>query len=152
MDELTSFNSINFSLLDLTINFAIGVMLLTLIPLHYSYSAKKRVLRKDIALTLPVIGLTTLLIITVVKSSLVLSFDLVGPPSIEHFRTQIKEPQELAYIFIAISVGLFLGADQRKAAIAGIIIIFDRIFNLLSTLLKREKRDFKHFLYLSNTN
>ena len=59
MDIQTSFNSINFSLLDLTINFAIGVVLLGLISVHYSYSAKKRVLRKDIALTLPVIGLWT---------------------------------------------------------------------------------------------
>ena len=42
MNNLVSFNSINFSLLDLTINFAIGVVLLTLIPLHYSYSANQR--------------------------------------------------------------------------------------------------------------
>jgi len=123
MDLSTSFNSINFSLLDLTINFAIGVVLLALISLHYSYSAKKRILRKDIALTLPVIGLTTLLVITVVKSSLALSLGLVGALSIVRFRTPIKEPEELAYIFMAISVGLCLGADQREAAVAGVLII-----------------------------
>lgn len=140
MNLPTSFNSINFSLVDLTINFAIGVALLALISLHYSYSAKKRMLRKDIALTLPVIGLTTLLVITVVKSSLALSLGLVGALSIVRFRTPIKEPEELAYIFMAISVGLCLGADQREAAIAGILIILTA-FSVYSHISSKEKKE-----------
>lgn len=150
MNNLTSFNSINFSLLDLTINFAIGVVLLALISIHYSYSAKKRVLRKDIALTLPVIGLTTLLVITVVKSSLALSLGLVGALSIVRFRTPIKEPEELAYIFMAISVGLCLGADQREAAIAGIIIILIA-FSIYSQLYSKEKKESSNIILTFQT-
>ena len=133
------FDPLNFSLLDLTINFVIGTLLLALISVHYSYSAKKRVLRKDIALTLPVIGLTTLLVITVVKSSLALSLGLVGALSIVRFRTPIKEPEELAYIFMSISVGLCLGADQREAAVVGISIIL-LAFSLYARFTFQEKK------------
>jgi uncharacterized membrane protein YhiD involved in acid resistance len=67
-------------------------------------------------LVLPVICLTTLLVISVVKSSLALSLGLVGALSIVRFRTPIKEPEELAYIFLSIAIGLALGADQREVA------------------------------------
>ncbi len=55
---------------------------------------------------------TMVLIITVVKSSLALSLGLVGALSIVRFRTPIKEPEELVYLFLAIAVGLGLGANQ----------------------------------------
>jgi len=56
--------------------------------------------------------LTTVLVISVVKSSLALSLGLVGALSIVRFRTPVKEPEELAYLFVAIAIGLGLGADQ----------------------------------------
>ena len=74
-------------------------------------------------MVLPIICLTTLLVISVVKSSLALSLGLVGALSIVRFRTPIKEPEELAYIFLAIAVGLALGADQREVASIAMIII-----------------------------
>ena len=84
---------------------------------------KKRYLRRDLGLVLPVICLTTLLVITVVKSSLALSLGLVGALSIVRFRTPIKEPEELAYIFLAIAIGLALGADQQKVATVSTLIV-----------------------------
>ncbi|MBI4576177.1 MAG: DUF4956 domain-containing protein [Planctomycetes bacterium] len=55
---------------------------------------------------------TTMLIITVVKYSLALSLGLVGALSIVRFRAPVKEPEELAYLFLAIGLGLGFGADQ----------------------------------------
>jgi hypothetical protein len=69
--------------------------------------------RKAFAQNLVLIATTTMLIITIVKSSLALSLGLVGALSIVRFRTAIKEPEELAYLFLAIAIGLGLGADQR---------------------------------------
>ena len=63
------------------------------------------------------------LVISVVKSSLALSLGLVGALSIVRFRTPIKEPEELAYIFLAIAIGLALGADQREVAAIALPII-----------------------------
>ena len=84
---------------------------------------KNDFLRRDLGLVLPVICLTTLLVISVVKSSLALSLGLVGALSIVRFRTPIKEPEELAYIFLAIAIGLALGADQREVAAIALPII-----------------------------
>jgi len=124
---------INFSLFDLSLNLGIGFLLSTIISLHYLYRSKTRILRKDLAYALPAIGLTTLLVITVVKSSLALSLGLVGALSIVRFRTPIKEPEELAYMFLSIALGLCLGADQREAALIGIPFIL-LIFSITSLM------------------
>ena len=61
---------------------------------------------------IPVLSAVVFLVILVVKSSLALSLGLVGALSIVRFRTPIKEPFELAYIFGVIAIGLGTGAGQ----------------------------------------
>ena len=61
-------------------------------------------------------------VISIVKSSLALSLGLVGALSIVRFRAAIKEPEELTYLFLAISIGLGLGADQRLIIIISFIL------------------------------
>ena len=68
-------------------------------------------------------SMTTMFIITVVKSSLALSLGLVGALSIVRFRAAIKEPEELSYLFLTIAIGLGLGADQRLITIVAFIVI-----------------------------
>ena len=75
------------------------------------------------ARNLVLISMTTCLIITVVKSSLALSLGLVGALSIVRFRTPIKEPEELAYLFLAIAVGVGLGANQPLLTLVGFGVI-----------------------------
>jgi len=69
------------------------------------------------------ISMTTMLIITIVKSSLALSLGLVGALSIVRFRAAIKEPEELAYLFLVIGIGLGLGANQRITTIIAFLFI-----------------------------
>ena len=69
------------------------------------------------------ISLTTMLIISIVKSSLALSLGLIGALSIVRFRAAIKEPEELSYLFLAIAVGLGMGAGQRVITIVAILAI-----------------------------
>ncbi len=68
--------------------------------------------REQFARNFLLVTTTTMLIITIVKSSLALSLGLVGALSIIRFRAAIKEPEELSYLFLAISVGLGFGAEQ----------------------------------------
>jgi len=60
---------------------------------------------------LPILSGIVFLIILVVKSSIALSLGLVGALSIVRFRTPIKEPEELVYLFLAIAVGLGCAAN-----------------------------------------
>lgn len=80
--------------------------------------------RQAFARNFLMLTMTTMLIITVVKSSLALSLGLVGALSIVRFRAAIKEPEELAYLFLAIAIGLGLGANQRILTLVafGVII------------------------------
>lgn len=57
-----------------------------------------------------ILAITTMFIISVVKSSLALSLGLVGALSIVRFRAAIKEPEELIYLFLTIAIGLGCGA------------------------------------------
>jgi uncharacterized membrane protein YhiD involved in acid resistance len=68
------------------------------------------------------IAFTTMLIISIVKSSLALSLGLVGALSIVRFRAAIKEPEELIYLFFAISIGLGLGANQITIVLVAFVI------------------------------
>ena len=70
-----------------------------------------------------IVGLSTVLIISVVKSSLALSLGLVGALSIVRFRTPIKDPEELGYLFLVIASGLAAGAEQEVALIVSIPLI-----------------------------
>ena len=65
---------------------------------------------------------TTILVISVVKSSLALSLGLVGALSIVRFRAAIKDPEELVYLFFCIAVGLALGANKWIEAMAGVLV------------------------------
>jgi uncharacterized membrane protein YhiD involved in acid resistance len=101
--------------------------------------------RAKFAYLLPVLSMTTALVISLIKSSLALSLGLVGALSIVRFRAAIKEPEELLYLFIAIAIGLGAGADQRVVAIVGAIMILG--FLMLRTLLARKPQ--RSNLYLT---
>ena len=113
---------------DFVINMILTFFLTLLISIIYVRFGNAISNRKRFARNLILIALTTMLIITIVKSSLALSLGLVGALSIVRFRTPIKEPEELAYLFISIGVGLGLGAGQRAVTIIGCLFILAVIY------------------------
>jgi len=77
--------------------------------------------RKAFARNFIVLAITTMFIISVVKSSLALSLGLVGALSIVRFRSAIKEPEELTYLFLTIAIGLGCGAGLTVLTIISFI-------------------------------
>ena len=118
----------SIQLADFAINMILAFLLTLLISFIYVRYGNAISNRKMFARNLILIALTTMLIITIVKSSLALSLGLVGALSIVRFRTPIKEPEELAYLFISIGVGLGLGAGQRAVTIIGCLFILAVIY------------------------
>ena len=94
-------------------------LVLTAILSYGNSLSNKRVFASNFEL----IAITTMIIITIVKSSLALSLGLVGALSIVRFRAAIKEPQELAYLFFTIAIGLGMGADQRVITLIGFVFL-----------------------------
>jgi hypothetical protein len=111
------------SLIALLLNLAVGAVLGVVIRWHFQRFGSTLSNRGEFAIVFPFVLLTTVLIITVVKSSLALSLGLVGALSIVRFRTPIKEPEELAYLFITIAIGLGLGANQTLITITAALFI-----------------------------
>lgn len=109
--------------LSLGIAAVLGVIL-GQVYIHFGQSLSNRRL---FARNFLVLVVTTTLIISIVRSSLALSLGLVGALSIVRFRAAIKEPEELAFLFLAISVGLGLGAGQALVTIVALIVILGLI-------------------------
>ena len=123
--ELSMFENFQpLSIVSLVLHLGIGAVLSILLRWHFRKFGSTLSNREEFGQVFPFVLLTTILIISIVKSSLALSLGLVGALSIVRFRTPIKEPEELAYLFIAIAIGLGLGAEQTLATVvAGIIIL-----------------------------
>ena len=99
------------------------------ILIAYSYKLSSSISGgRQIATSLLPLTLTICVIITVVKSSLTLSLGLVGALSIVRFRTPIKDPEDLVYLFISIVAGLGFGANQNlftAVSISAILLILN---------------------------
>lgn len=119
LNNLETFNEIDY--LRTIISFFCCVILSFALKLLYIEKATSLSNTFQIANSLPILSLIVFFVIMIVKSSLALSLGLVGALSIVRFRTPIKEPEELIYLFLAISIGLGFGAGQIIPS--GIIII-----------------------------
>ncbi len=99
-------------LLQTLINFAICIMMSFILRYFYIGRSFSLTGKLHIGSIIPVLSAVIFLVIVVVKSSLALSLGLVGALSIVRFRTPIKEPEELVYLFLAIALGLGYGAGH----------------------------------------
>lgn len=120
---LTAYQGVHIALFDFIINLILVALLTYLLGRLYVACGGALSNRKRFSANFIPLGMTTMIIIVVVKSSLALSLGLVGALSIVRFRTAIKEPEELTYLFLTIAIGLGLGADQRAVTILGTLVV-----------------------------
>jgi uncharacterized membrane protein YhiD involved in acid resistance len=83
-------------------------------------------------------------VILIVKSSIALSLGLVGALSIVRFRTPIKEPEELVYLFFAIAIGLGFGSGQSSTT-AVVMIASLLVFRFSYGIKYNKKTSFNEF-------
>ena len=114
--------TIQIDLTNFIINLITAIILSFLVRETYNRTARTLSNVKNFSKNFVILGLTTAIIITIVKSSLALSLGLVGALSIVRFRAAIKEPEELVFLFLIISIGLGCGAGQLSITIIGTII------------------------------
>ena len=115
------------SLSDFLIGIAVAAPLLLFLRLFYVRFGHAVSNRSRFASNFLPLGLTTMLIITIVQSSIALSLGLVGALSIVRFRAAIKDPEELTYLFLVIAIGLACGAGQPLLALLAFVIILGLI-------------------------
>ncbi len=147
--EFLATQSIDIEPIAFIINLLLAALLSYLLSRMYVRFGTSLSNRGAFAKNFVLISMTTMLIITIVKSSLALSLGLVGALSIVRFRAAIKEPEELAFLFLAIAIGLGLGADQRVITIVAFLVI--SLIALVGNYARRHKqRENLHLTVASN--
>ena len=118
----------NIPLDEFFLNIIVVAILVSLLGLFYTRFGNSLSNRKKFADNFLPLGLATLLVIMIVKSSIALSLGLVGALSIVRFRAAIKDPEELTYLFFVIGIGLAGGANQPILAVIAFLVIISILF------------------------
>ncbi len=118
LDKISS-----FSMLDTAIALGLAFILGLFIFMVYKKTFKGVMYSANFGVSLLAMTLITTLIIMAISSNVILSLGMVGALSIVRFRSAIKEPIDIAFLFWAISIGIVLGAGLIPLAIFGSLFI-----------------------------
>lgn len=103
----------NAILVALFVTMLIGVYIF----LVYRVVSRKAFYSKNFNISLVALAMITAAIILTIQSSVVISLGMVGALSIVRFRTAIKDPMDLVFLFWSISVGIICGAGLFQVAV-----------------------------------
>ncbi len=118
LEKAAEFSVMDF-VIAMALSFALGLFIFWIYKKTYHgvmYSA-------SFGISLMAMSMITTLVILAVTSNVVLSLGMVGALSIVRFRTAIKEPMDIAFLFWAIAVGIVLGAGLIPLAVFGSVSI-----------------------------
>ena len=118
---LTNVTSVSLLDMVLALVLAFGVGLFVFFIYKKTYSGV--MYSSSFGVTLIALTMITTLVILAVTSNVVLSLGMVGALSIVRFRTAIKEPMDIAFLFWSIAVGIVLGAGLIPLAVFGSVVI-----------------------------
>ena len=130
---LEGYASVELSAKQIIIVIFFAILLGLYIYAVYRFMTKKTFYSKSFNISLVLMSVITAAIILTVQSSVVISLGMVGALSIVRFRTAIKDPMDLAFLFWAISVGIICGAGLVEIALilslvaTAVIFVLDRI-------------------------
>lgn len=110
------------------------------IYLIYRFCYRGIVYSDNFNVLLVMITAITAFIIMTISSNVVLSLGMVGALSIVRFRTAIKDPLDIGFLFWAIAAGLTAGAGLYFVAVFGTVLI--AIIYIVFSLLKKEKKNY----------
>lgn len=135
----------SFSALDMVIAMALALALGLFIFLVYKKTFSGVMYSQSFGVSLVGMTLITTLIILAITSNVVLSLGMVGALSIVRFRTAIKEPIDIVFLFWAISAGIVLGAGLIPLAVFGSVFIG----LILLALVNKKSRENPYILALA---
>ena len=108
---------------DIIVSFLMAAVVGIFIFIVYKFTFGGIMYSRNFNISLIVLTIMTNFIILAVSSNVVLSLGMVGALSIVRFRTAIKDPMDLVFLFWAIGVGIVVGARFHSLAIIGSVLI-----------------------------
>ncbi len=116
-------NIASISILDMVLSMALAFAIGMFIFLIYKKTFSGVMYSSSFGVTLVALTMISTLVILAVTSNVVLSLGMVGALSIVRFRTAIKEPLDIAFLFWSIAVGIVLAAGMIPLAVFGSVVI-----------------------------
>lgn len=107
------------SMLDMVLALALSFILGLFIYFIYKKTYAGVMYSASFGITLIALNLITTLVILAITSNIILSLGMVGALSIVRFRTAIKEPMDIAFLFWSIACGIVLAAGLLPLAVLG---------------------------------
>lgn len=120
---LNAFNTGTLDISNILTTFVICILLTCIISLVYRLKATRYFYSNEFAVSLVALSLVTTSVILTVQTSVVVSLGMVGALSIVRFRTAIKSPLDLVFLFWSISVGIICGAGVFSIGIILTLVI-----------------------------
>lgn len=113
----------SLSIIDIGVAMILSLALGLFIMAIYKKTFRGVMYSQSFCISLLAMTLITTLIILAITSNVILSLGMVGALSIVRFRSAIKEPMDIAFLFWSISVGIVTGAGLISLAVLGSIFI-----------------------------
>ena len=120
---LEGFTSMDISAGRIMATFTVTCILACYIFLIYRLMTRKSFYSKGFNVSLAAISVITAAIILAMQSNLVISLGMVGALSIVRFRTAIKDPMDLVFLFWSISIGIICGAGLYEVALLTCLVV-----------------------------
>lgn len=114
---LEGFSSMELGFKEIMVVFLITACLAFYIFLVYRTVTRRTFYSKNFNISLAMLCLITSAVILTIQFSIVISLGMVGALSIVRFRTAIKDPMDLVFLFWSISVGIICGAGLAEVAV-----------------------------------
>ena len=145
-------NVSEFSVLDTVLGLAVSLVIGLFIFLIYKKTLTGVMYSSGFALTLVGLSLVTTLVIMAVTSNVVLSLGMVGALSIIRFRTAIKEPVEIVFLFWSLAVGIVVGAGLLPLAVIGSALIGVILLLFANRKVRNDRGDRQYPVHLRVAN
>lgn len=130
---LEGYASVRIDVAHIVMCMAVTVLIAAYIFLVYRMVNKNAFYNRNFNLSLIALSVITAAVILTIQSNIVISLGMVGALSIVRFRTAIKDPMDLVFLFWSISAGIICGAGFAVVAVVAsivitvIILLFDRV-------------------------
>ncbi len=128
-------------------NMFVTAILVMIIYVVYRKTYDGVLYSKNFNVTLVMMGIVTSLAVMAISGNLALSLGMIGALSIVRYRSAIKDPKDIGYIFWVITIGIICGVSYYKLAIfstlflSGLLLLFSKKFTLASPYLLIIKYD-----------
>lgn len=119
LDDLSTIFQFDLTIDQIIVNTAIATICGFFIMYLYRITYQGPSYSQSFAGSLVILSMLTAIVIMVIGNNLARAFGLVGAMSIIRFRTAIKDPQDIVYIFFSLAVGMAAGAGLHLVAIIG---------------------------------